>query len=412
MNETTERLLVDWLAEGPDRGPTPALERALAATRRTSQRPGWTILERWIPMQLTMRPAWQPAGTRRLFLVVAVALLALALAATLVFVGSRQRLAPPFGLAANGSLVVDVDADLWVVDTAGGAPRRLDIGMGRAVSPVFSQDGSKFAFMSRPATGVPSALFVANADGSEARSLTGGLRIATPELAGITWSPDGSTLIFQSSDRGIDRLYRVGVDGSGLQAISDKTADRRYPTWSPDGQWIAYRMRPVDTIDKTYLAISRPDGSDERTITSVRDSKASFSGSQWTADSQRLVYFRSSEHGHVVGMADLGGTETLLTPPLEDSYNPVISPDGLRIVYATSSGAAFMELNDTSTRQNLPANLAECGAIWAPDATALIGLGLNCDELYWIPLDDLAAASKLQLPDGPINNVAWQRLAP
>ena len=28
---------------------------ALAATRRTSQRPGWTFLERWLPMQLTMQ---------------------------------------------------------------------------------------------------------------------------------------------------------------------------------------------------------------------------------------------------------------------------------------------------------------------------------------------------------------------
>jgi Tol biopolymer transport system component len=412
MNQMTDRLLVDWLSEGPDRGPVQSLERALAATRRTSQRPGWTILERWIPMQLTMRPAFQPAGMRRLFIIASVALLALAVAATFIFIGSRQQVAPPFGLAANGSVVVDVDGDLWVVDPAGGAPHRLDIGMGRSVAPVFSHDGTKFAFMSRPRIGVPSALFVANADGSQARSLTGGLRIATSDVAGITWSPDGSTLIFHSSDRGIDRLYRVGVDGSGLQAMSDKTADRSYPTWSPDGQWIAYRMRPVDTIHKTYLAISRPDGSDERTITSAPDSKASFSGSQWTADSQRLVYFRSSEHGHVVGMADLAGTETLLSPPLEDSYNPVMSPDGLRVVITTSSAAAVVELNDPSKRLDLPGNLAGCGAMWAPDATALIGLSFNCDELYRIPLDDVGAATKLQLPDGAINNVAWQRLAP
>jgi hypothetical protein len=40
-DDTLDQILADWLREGPDRGRVEALDRALAATRRTSQRPGW-----------------------------------------------------------------------------------------------------------------------------------------------------------------------------------------------------------------------------------------------------------------------------------------------------------------------------------------------------------------------------------
>ena len=40
-DDDLDQILADWLREGPDRGRVDALDRALAATRRTSQRPGW-----------------------------------------------------------------------------------------------------------------------------------------------------------------------------------------------------------------------------------------------------------------------------------------------------------------------------------------------------------------------------------
>src|SRR5215475_561322 len=51
MNASTDRpdsALRAWLELGPDRGRPEAIERALAATRRVPQRPGWTFPERWL----------------------------------------------------------------------------------------------------------------------------------------------------------------------------------------------------------------------------------------------------------------------------------------------------------------------------------------------------------------------------
>ena len=84
MNDLSDRALADWLHEGPERGPREGLERALAATRRVGQRPGWTLPERWIPMQLTMARTPQ----RPILAIVMLALMIGALLASALFIGS------------------------------------------------------------------------------------------------------------------------------------------------------------------------------------------------------------------------------------------------------------------------------------------------------------------------------------
>jgi transglutaminase-like putative cysteine protease len=47
-NDAFDQILRDWLGEGPERGRVEALDRALAATHRTAQRPGWRQRPDWI----------------------------------------------------------------------------------------------------------------------------------------------------------------------------------------------------------------------------------------------------------------------------------------------------------------------------------------------------------------------------
>ena len=88
MNESIDRVLADWLHEGPESGPREGLERSLAATRRVGQRPGWTLPERWLPMQLTMA---RTRCQRPILVIVVLALLIVALVATALFIGSQRR---------------------------------------------------------------------------------------------------------------------------------------------------------------------------------------------------------------------------------------------------------------------------------------------------------------------------------
>ena len=72
------------------------LDAVLAQTARTSQRPRWTFIRRWLPMDTAIPRSSGLARVpvRMLFILL---LLMLAIAAAVVWVGSRTRVPPPFG---------------------------------------------------------------------------------------------------------------------------------------------------------------------------------------------------------------------------------------------------------------------------------------------------------------------------
>ena len=79
-----------------------------------------------------------------------------------------------------------------------------------------------------------------------------GLRLAPPDFASnqtITnsgqdtapaLSPDGRQIVFMSQRDGNWEIYRINVDGSNLQRLTNDPANDGLPTWSPDGRAIAF----------------------------------------------------------------------------------------------------------------------------------------------------------------------------
>ena len=96
-------------------------------------------------MQLAIRPAGVP---RPMLFFVAAALLAVALAGVLLVAGSRRP-------AGNGAILTGIGTELWLAGADGTNPHQLAIGLGEAVSPVFSQDGARVAFLTRAAGHTP-----------------------------------------------------------------------------------------------------------------------------------------------------------------------------------------------------------------------------------------------------------------
>ena len=94
-------------------------------------------------MQTTLRLAPVP---RVAWLLVVFALV-VALTAVVLVVGSRPRLADPFGLAGNGVVANGAaDGDIYLFDPASGTSRPLITGPTKDETPSFSLDGSKFVF--------------------------------------------------------------------------------------------------------------------------------------------------------------------------------------------------------------------------------------------------------------------------
>ncbi|HET6368629.1 MAG TPA: hypothetical protein VFG27_15440, partial [Pseudomonadales bacterium] len=85
-------------------------------------------------------------------------------------------------------------SNIWLVETAGGAPRRFTAGPGRDTAPRWSPDGSRLAFISERERGKKGQLLVMPADGGEPTALTE----LKNGVSGAEWSPDGTRLAFVS----------------------------------------------------------------------------------------------------------------------------------------------------------------------------------------------------------------------
>jgi len=188
-------------------------------------------------------------------------------------------------------------------------------------------------------------LFIAVADGSDERPLLGNRELDYDAV----WSPDGATMVFTSEREGSADLFRVKLDGTGLERLTDDPAyddqaafspdgkqlvfvssrnggfshlwimdlaTRRTralttgtpggdfrPAWSPDGKWIAFssdressmpfsdgRWERLQVVD---VFLIHPDGTGLKRITE----HGNFVGSpKWSADSrQELAYAMTAE---------------------------------------------------------------------------------------------------------------------
>jgi Tol biopolymer transport system component len=182
-------------------------------------------------------------------------------------------------------------------------------------------------------------LYVAAADGSGERLLLGTRGMDYDPV----WSPDGRSIVFTSDREGSADLFRVTPDGSGLERLTDTPAyddqatfspdgrqlafvstrdgatsnifildiatrrarpltfdrDGRYrPSWSPDGQWIAFSSsqgKPLtfahgrwERLQFADIYVVHPDGTGLKPV----GERGSFCGSpKWTADSRQIVAF-------------------------------------------------------------------------------------------------------------------------
>lgn len=117
------------------------------------------------------------------------------------------------------------DANIYAVDVASGARRRLTVERGLWTTPVVSPDGRLIAFTGHPYAALTmrtSDLYVMNADGSGVRNLSAGLD-RDPAFFGqgaLLWAPDGSGIYFAPEDRGSRNLVFAPVTGAGVRPVT------------------------------------------------------------------------------------------------------------------------------------------------------------------------------------------------
>lgn len=70
------------------------------------------------------------------------------------------------------------------------------------------------------------------------------IKSGVPALITPAWSPDGKSIAYRKTVRGVVQVIQVNVDGSGAAAVTRSETDIEDFSWSPDGSQFTYLARP------------------------------------------------------------------------------------------------------------------------------------------------------------------------
>lgn len=398
----------------------------LGLTARTRQRPAWTSLERWLPMDIATarvpmtRFPWRTVGVLAL-----VGLLALAALAAVV--GSRPTLPTPFGPAANGLIAYADAGEIYALDPETGSKSPLVSDVGIDSSPVFSGDGSRIAF-ARVARG-GSLLFVAAADGSDVRQVTPD---ALAGLTGWSFSPDGRSIVALASIDGRPQIVVAAADGEASVQSFDvgATVDDGAPQYRPtDGTEIAFVGLEAGQAHRGIYGLD-PSTGDVRAIIPPRASQ-DIHAFAWSPDGSQLVYGAHDPTSEVISartyVISADGTDDRRLDQHPESiadFHVAWSNDGTRLIIGrifSPEGAAQLAVVPVDGRDlGVELECPPAGEIglcsesvwsWSPDDSMLVGLLTGGSggraRLLADPL-----TGKTRIVDWPTSAVDWQRQSP
>lgn len=179
-----------------------------------------------------------------------------------------------------------------------------------------------------------SSVAILDADGSNR------LRIFNNEKSycfAPSWSPDGQQIVFgyggyfQERKSASAQLMLMKRDGTNIQQLTDGIPNAGFPSFSPDGKHIVYRVWSKDKPEDNGLRIMNLDDKSAKVLTNEYDNLP-----YWSPDGTKILFTRKHEGNNFdIFTIKPDGTDLqqLTTFPANDAH-AVWSADGKQILWS------------------------------------------------------------------------------
>ena len=213
---------------------------------------------------------------------------------------------------------------LQISDADGFNPQTLLESSEPLMSPVWSPDGKKLAYVSFE--GRNSAIYVQDI-------LTGNreLLASNPGInSAPAWSPDGSRMAMTLSKEGDPEIFILHLFSKNLLRITNNPAIDTEPSWSPDGNSLIFTSDRGGT-PQIYRVSAQGGVAERLTFEGTYNARAGYS-----PDGQSITMVHGSPGQFRIAIMDLTRRDVSILTNGRLDESPSFSPNGSMIIYATS----------------------------------------------------------------------------
>ena len=255
--------------------------------------------------------------------------------------------------------------DLMIVDSDGFGLKRLAGGTGIIYSPAWSPDGRKLLYTLNSKAGAQ--IVERDVQTGAARVIRSEEGISTP-----TYSPDGTRITYAAWVDKTLRLYEMDLARGTVRRLSQVNAMEQSPSYSGDGQRIAFMSNRLG-LPHIYV-MPASGGRGELISPYVANQKGYYFGPDFSPTSSEIVF---SGHWNSQGVfqimiadANRPGAQIRQLTAEGDNEDPSWAPDGRHIVYSSGVGDQQLSLYVIDTVTLMKRKLVDGGKLrmseWSP----------------------------------------------